>query len=36
MPQKITVTTDDIRDYLVGEFGLHVKTPELQLSLIHI
>ena len=30
MPQKITVTTDDIRDYLVGEFGVNVKTPELE------
>ena len=27
MPQKITVTTDDIRDYLVGEFGVNVKKP---------
>ena len=35
MPQKITVTTDDIRDYLVGEFGLHVKTPELQNACDH-
>ena len=30
MPVKLTVTTEDIRDYLVGEFGVNVKTPELQ------
>ena len=35
MPQKITVTTDDIRDYLVGEFGVNVKTPELQNACDH-
>ena len=29
MPTKITVTTEDIRDYLVGEFGVNVKTPQL-------
>ena len=29
MPVKLSVTTEDIRDYLVGEFGVNVKTPEL-------
>ena len=29
MPTKITVTTNDIRDYLVGEFGVNVKAPEV-------
>ena len=29
MPTKINVTTEDIRDYLVGEFGVNVKTPQL-------
>ena len=29
MPVKVNVTTEDIRDYLVGEFGVNVKTPEL-------
>ena len=35
MPTKITVTTEDIRDYLVGEFGVNVKTPELQNACQH-
>ena len=29
MPTKINFTTDDIRDYLVGEFGVNVKAPEV-------
>ena len=29
MPVKLSVTTEDIRDYLVGEFGVNVRTPEL-------
>tara|TARA_B100000945_G_scaffold258568_1_gene216325 strand:+ start:537 stop:1664 length:1128 start_codon:yes stop_codon:yes gene_type:complete len=35
MPVKLNVTTDDIRDYLVGEFGVNVKTPELQNACDH-
>ena len=35
MPVKINVTTEDIRDYLVGEFGVNVKTPELQNACEH-
>ena len=30
MPTKLTVTTNDIRDYLVGKYGVNVKTPELE------
>ena len=30
MPTKLTVTTEDIRDYLVGKYGVNVKTPELE------
>ena len=30
MPVKLTVTTNDIRDYLVGKYGVNVKTPELE------
>jgi len=30
MPVKLSVTTEDIRDYLVGEFGVNVKTPQLE------
>ena len=30
MPTKINFTTDDIRDYLVGKYGVNVKTPELE------
>ncbi len=35
MPVKLTVTSEDIRDYLVGEFGVNVKTPELQNACDH-
>ena len=35
MPVKVNVTTEDIRDYLVGEFGVNVKTPELQNACEH-
>ena len=35
MPVKVNVTTEDIRDYLVGEFGVNVKTPELQNACDH-
>ena len=35
MPVKINVTTEDIRDYLVGEFGVNVKTPELENACKH-
>ncbi len=30
MPVKLTVTTNDLRDYLVGKYGVNVKTPELE------
>jgi len=30
MPTKLTVTTKDLRDYLVGKYGVNVKTPELE------
>ena len=30
MPTKLTVTTEDLRDYLVGKYGVNVKTPELE------
>ena len=35
MPVKLNVTSEDIRDYLVGEFGVNVKTPELQNACDH-
>jgi len=35
MPVKVNVTSEDIRDYLVGEFGVNVKTPELQNACDH-
>jgi MoxR-like ATPase len=35
MPTKINFTTEDIRDYLVGEFGVNVKTPELENACDH-
>ena len=35
MPVKLTVTSEDIRDYLVGEYGVNVKTPELQNACDH-
>ena len=35
MPVKVNVTSQDIRDYLVGEFGVNVKTPELQNACDH-
>ena len=30
MPVKLSVTPDQIRDYLVGKFGVNVTTPDLQ------
>ena len=30
MPTKLTVTTKDLRDYLVGKYGVNVKTPQLE------
>ena len=30
MPVKLQVTPDQIRDYLVGKFGVNVTTPDLQ------
>ena len=30
MPTKLTITTEDLRDYLVGKYGVNVKTPELE------
>ena len=30
MPTKLTVTTKALRDYLVGKYGVNVKTPELE------
>ena len=35
MPVKLNVTSEDIRDYLVGEYGVNVKTPELQNACDH-
>ena len=35
MPVKLQVTPDQIRDYLIGEFGVNVTTPELQAACDH-
>ena len=35
MPVKLQVTPEQIRDYLIGEFGVNVKTPELQNACDH-
>ena len=32
MPTKLTVTTKDLRDYLVGKYGVNVKTCLLYTS----
>ena len=35
MPVKLQVTPEQIRDYLIGEFGVNVTTPELQNACDH-